>query len=52
METINLTDKEIQSLIDARKVCKDLKEWSTMNCLDDILNDIYPGWISHLKEGY
>lgn len=52
MKIINLTDQEIQSLIDARKVCKDLQELHTMNCLDDILNDIYPGWISHLKEGY
>lgn len=51
METINLTDQEIQSLIDARKICKDLQYWRTMSGLDNILEEIYPGWISHLDEG-
>lgn len=47
----DLTDEEIQSLIDARKVCKDLQYWYTMSRLDWILEEIYPGWISHLDEG-
>lgn len=50
---INLTDEEIQSLIDARAILNKINAHPyIINKLDKILDDIYPGWISHLKVGY
>ena len=50
-----LTDNEAQTLIDARKVLTKLKDTTTgsreaITFLDIVLDDIYEGWIDHLKE--
>lgn len=50
-----LTDKEVETLIDARKVLTKLKDTTTgsreaITFLDIVLNDIYEGWIDHIKE--
>lgn len=47
---IELTFEEIDSLIEARSVLNKIKEYRTVSYLDDILNDIYPEWIQHIKE--
>lgn len=50
---IELTDQEIQSLIDARAALNKINAHPyIINKLDKLLEDIYPGWISHVKKGY
>lgn len=49
---IELSDKEIQSLIDARAVLNKINAHPyVINRLDKILDDIYEGWISHIRRG-
>lgn len=62
---MDLTDKEIQSLIDAREVLNKIAQYNgdglndnliyidsvcTIANLDDVLERIYPGWKEHLKD--
>lgn len=50
-----LTDNEAQTLIDARKVLTKLEGITTgsreaITFLDIVLNDIYEGWMEHIRE--
>ncbi len=48
----DLTDKEIQSLIDARATLKKINTHPyIINKLDKVLEEIYPGWIDHIWKG-
>lgn len=63
---IKITDKDIQSLIDARKVLYDITNCSrcvleneliyidsvcAMKDLDDVLERMLEGWKEHIKDG-
>jgi len=50
-----LTDKEAETLIEARKVLTKLRDTTTgsreaITFLDIVLNDIYEGWIDHINK--
>lgn len=52
---IELTDKGIQNLIDARAILNEIKKDVTgareaITFIDIFLNDIYEGWIEHINE--
>ena len=62
---VELTDKDIQSLIDARATLNKIrnstdiifnhkttmyKSAQAVERMDSILDEIYPEWISHIKE--